>query len=156
MRYGGGNTHCEKRPEPENNFNPETGLYEFRLMMQKFWVKRCQGKSVITGEQCQGAALKTSKTQKCLAHGGNSGHKKNPALAKLKTKTGEFTREKVAKKRRASADIKMLGEVLAFLEGSIIQDRKTGANNKHYHKITNMDEAEAFLKDKAKRDAELK
>ena len=152
MRYGCGNVNCEKKPEPENNLNPETGLYDFVLIVGKFWGKRCQGKSSITGKQCQKPAIKTSRTQKCVNHGGNSGHKKNPKFAEHLTKTGEFTREKIAKKIQNRLDIRLMGEVLAVLEGHTVEKKQSGRRVKNYKPITNMEEVEAFLKDKAKRD----
>lgn len=58
MRYGGGNTHCEKKPEPENNFDPETGLYHYRQIGGFNWVPRCLGHKPKSTKQCGFVALK--------------------------------------------------------------------------------------------------
>jgi len=151
MRYGGGNTHCEKKPEPENNFDPETGLYHFTMVGNFNWVKRCLGHKPKSTKQCGALALKSSRTQKCVRHGGNSGNKKNPTLAKLMTKTGENTRAKVAERVQNNLDLRLMAEVLA-LTGGLEKAKIKGKSSKKYVPITNLEEANAFLLDKMKRD----
>ena len=155
MRHGGGNTHCEKKPEPENNFDPVTGLYHYRQIGGFNWVPRCLGYKPKSTIQCGFVALKSSRTQKCVRHGGNSGHKKNPTLAKIKTKTGEFTREKNAAKVQKNLDLRLMAEVLA-LTGGIEIAKPKGRTSKNYVPITTVEEAEKFLLDKMERDSKKK
>ena len=151
MRHGGGNTHLEPKPEPENNYDPETGLYHYRMIGGFCWTKRCLGINVKTKKQCGFVSLKSSRTQKCVRHGGNSGHKKNPTLAKSLTKTGEFTRKKIADKVQTNLDLRLMAEVLA-LTGGIEKAKIKGQKPKNYVPITNLEEANKFLLDKMKRD----
>ena len=58
--------------EPANNLNPKTGLYRFKQIGGRNWVRRCQATSKWTTVQCQRACKKESKGGFCGKHGGNN------------------------------------------------------------------------------------
>ena len=58
--------------EPLNNLNPKNGLYRFKQIGGRNWVRRCQATSKWTTVQCQRACKKESKGGFCGKHGGNN------------------------------------------------------------------------------------
>ena len=72
--------------EPPNNLNPKTGLYRFKQIGDRNWVRRCQATSKWTTVQCQRMSKKESPGSFCRIHGGtNRGNRTTikPGLAKL-------------------------------------------------------------------------
>ena len=70
--------------EPAKNLNPKTGLYRFKQIGDRNWVRRCQATSKWTTVQCQRMSKKESPGSFCRIHGGTKPGNKNPAgLPKL-------------------------------------------------------------------------
>lgn len=70
--------------EPLNNLNPKNGLYRFKQIGGRNWVRRCQATSKWTTVQCQRMSKKESPGSFCRIHGGTKPGNKNPSgLAKL-------------------------------------------------------------------------
>lgn len=70
--------------EPAKNLNPKTGLYRFKQIGGRNWVRRCQATSKWTTVQCQRMSKKESPGSFCRIHGGTKPGNKNPSgLAKL-------------------------------------------------------------------------
>ena len=71
--------------EPANNLNKKTGLYRFKQIGDRNWVRRCQATSKWTTVQCQRMSKKESPGSFCRIHGGTKGRgNRTPSgLAKL-------------------------------------------------------------------------
>ena len=80
--------------EPLNNLNPKTGLYRFKQIGDRNWVRRCQATSKWTTVQCQRMAKRQSPGSFCRIHGGtNRGTPNpNPSAIALWTSAGVSTR----------------------------------------------------------------
>jgi hypothetical protein len=78
----------------------------------KIKCRRCVGVSSRTKQQCGHVALKTSKTSRCKWHSGASTGPRTQegieAIRKANTKTGSFTKEAVAERKRKFAELKIL------------------------------------------------
>ena len=71
--------------EPANNLNKKTGLYRFKQIGDRNWVRRCQATSKWTTVQCQRMSKKESPGSFCRIHGGTRfrGNKNPAGLPKL-------------------------------------------------------------------------
>lgn len=78
----------------------------------KIKCRRCVGVSSRTKQQCGHVALKISKASRCKWHGGASTGPRTKegieAIRKANTKTGSFTKEAIAERKRKFAELKML------------------------------------------------
>ncbi len=82
----------------------------------KIKCRRCVGVSSRTKQQCGHVALKTSNTSRCKWHSGASTGPRTQegieAIRKANTKTGSFTKEAVAERKRKFAELKILAASL--------------------------------------------
>ena len=78
--------------------------------------RRCVGVSSRTKKQCGHVALATSKASRCKFHSGCATGPRTKegieAIRKANTKTGSFTKEAIAERKKKFAEIKILAAVL--------------------------------------------
>ena len=74
--------------------------------------RRCVGVSSRTKQQCGHVALKSNTTSRCKFHSGCATGPRTKegieAIRKANTKTGSFTKEAIAERKRKFAELKML------------------------------------------------
>jgi len=74
--------------------------------------RRCAGISSRSKKQCKHPAMKTSKASRCKWHAGASTGPRTEegieAIRKANTKTGSFTKEAIAERKRKFAELKVL------------------------------------------------
>jgi hypothetical protein len=111
---------------------------------------RCTAHSSRTGLQCGRPALKTSRTQKCPAHGGRSTGPKTAEgkarIAELHTEHGRETRAKRAERSAASAHLSRL-EDAAYLLGMMTGPRGRGRKARSYVPVKTIEQVRQMMID---------
>jgi hypothetical protein len=111
---------------------------------------RCTARSTRTGNQCGRPALKSSRTQKCPAHGGRSTGPKTAEgkarIAALHTQHGRETRAKRAERSAASAHLSRL-EDAAHLLGMMTGPRGRGRKARGYVPVQTIEQVRRMMLD---------
>lgn len=111
---------------------------------------RCTARSSRSGLQCGKPALKTSRTQKCQAHGGRSTGPKTAEgkarIAALHTVHGQETRAKRAERSEASARLSRL-EDAAYLLGMMTGPRGRGRKASGYVPVKTIEQVRLIMVD---------
>jgi hypothetical protein len=136
--------------EPLNNLNPKNGLYRFKQIGDRNWVRRCQATSKWTTVQCQRMSKKESPGSFCRIHGGTKPGNKNPSgLAKLLEMNVLLVhgRETIAIRKERAINLLIVRyheDALRVLDG-LEYKQKIARELKGFQPFRNIDEVRVYL-----------
>jgi hypothetical protein len=108
---------------------------------------RCMARSSVTGKQCGRPAVKTSKSQKCIRHGGlSSGPKTEAGKQRIREANWRHGERSAAAVDRASETLALIRQCCDALRilGAITGSRPVGRPPNYYVPLRTLDDVRRF------------